>query len=190
MYDPLLEYSAHVRVIPAKGPVNSYIGALFQREILEMQEYGPYVRIRTLCMQEYAPYARPGTPRVQEYCPDVRAAVRTCKNNAPMYDSAASARWDTGSMYGPASASGGILLQCATRRFAHAGIPLLYTSCRLCAGNRRGSHSRLEAISCQGIVRGSRVLLGRSPVEAISCQEVALGGHICRPASFAAEYGL
>ncbi len=38
MYDPLLEYPAHVRVIPTWGPENSHIEALFQHEIPELQE--------------------------------------------------------------------------------------------------------------------------------------------------------
>ncbi len=43
MYDPLLEYPAHVRVIPARESGNPYMEALFQHEIFELQEYGPNV---------------------------------------------------------------------------------------------------------------------------------------------------
>ena len=67
MYDLLLEYPTHVRVIPAWGLGNSYIGALFQHEIPELQEYGPYVRPYAPRVQEYGPDVRPDAPRVQEY---------------------------------------------------------------------------------------------------------------------------
>ena len=48
MYEALLEYPAHVRVIPAERPENPYIGALFQHEIPEMLEKHLYVRFSTL----------------------------------------------------------------------------------------------------------------------------------------------
>ena len=87
MYELLLEYSAHVRVIPARGPGNPYMEALFQHEIPELQEYAPYVRL--------------AAPRVQEYVPYVRLTPRACWNTAPMYD--------------PPPARAGIRGRCAAR---------------------------------------------------------------------------
>ena len=80
--------------------------ALFQHEILELQEYRLHVRI--------------GGLRVLEYGADVRPRRGRRRNNALMYDSGPFTCWNNASMYDCRAADAGISPRCTGQRSSHA----------------------------------------------------------------------